>query len=90
MPVRVRIPTTLRDVVAGRADVSANGATVRRVLDDLEARYAGIKSRVCEENDLRKAVSIFLNGEDVRFLQGLDTPVRDGDELSIVPALAGG
>ena len=90
MAVTVRIPTTLRSGVGGKAEVAATGTTVRETLDHLDAQYEGFRERVCDEAGIRKAVSVFVNGEDVRFLQGLDTPVRDGDELSIVPALAGG
>jgi len=90
MAVIVRIPTMLRPMVGGRESISATGRTVRETLDHLDAQYEGFRERVCDEAGIRKAVSVFVNGEDVRFLQGLDTPVGDGDELSIVPALAGG
>lgn len=90
MAIIVRIPTMLRSYVRNRADVKANGTTIGEVIADLEVRYPGIKERLCDQVGIHKAMSIFLNGEDVRFLQGLDTPVKDGDEISIVAALGGG
>jgi MoaD family protein len=90
MAVTVKIPTVFRDLVRGRAEVSASGETVGGVLSDLDSRHPGLRERLSDDNGLRQAVSIFLNGEDVRFIKGLKTPVRDGDELSIVTALAGG
>ena len=90
MSVIVRIPTMLRVIAGGRESIAATGQSVGEVLDRIDSRFGGFKERVCDEEGIRKAVSVFLNGEDVRFLQGLDTPVKDGDELSIVPALAGG
>ena len=90
MAVTVKIPTMFRGLVRGRAEVSASGKTIGGVLADLDSRYPGLKERLCDEDGLRQAVSVFLNGEDVRFVKGLETPVKDGDELSIVTALAGG
>jgi molybdopterin synthase sulfur carrier subunit len=91
MSVNVRIPGPLRkltndlDVVAGEA-----GALVA-CIDGLEAAYPGLKERICDEQgELRRFVNIYVNGEDVRFLQGLDTALKPGDEVSIVPAVAGG
>ncbi len=91
MAVKVRVPTPLQPLTGGAPEVLAEGKTVREVIDDLERKYAGIKARLCDENgELRRFVNIFVNDEDVRFLQGLDTEVKEGDELSIVPAIAGG
>lgn len=91
MPVKVRIPTPLQSLTGGVAEVSAEGKTVREILDDLERQYSGIKARICEEGgEVRRFVNIFVNDEDIRFLSGLDTEVKEEDELSIIPAIAGG
>ncbi len=91
MAVTVRIPTPLQALTGGAAEVEASGRSVREILQDLDKRYAGILERLCEENgDLRRFVNIFVNDEDIRFLKGLDTEVQDGDEVSVVPAIAGG
>ena len=89
--VQVKIPTPLRKYTAGNGGVEAEGGTVSALVDDLERRYPGIKERICDENgQVRRFVNIFVNGEDIRFLRHLDTPLKAGDELSIVPAIAGG
>jgi molybdopterin synthase sulfur carrier subunit len=87
----VRIPTPLRKLTAGQEEVSAAGATVGELIADLEAKYPGIKERICDDaGQVRRFVNIFVREEDIRFLQNLDTPVKDADEVSIVPAIAGG
>ena len=87
----VRIPTPLRKLTEGKEEVSAAGATVGELISDLEKNYPGIKARICDDSgDVRRFVNIFANDEDIRFLQNLDTPVKDSDEISIVPAIAGG
>jgi sulfur-carrier protein len=87
----VRIPTPLRKLTQGSEEVSASGKNVGEIIGDLEKKYPGIKDRICDESGaVRRFVNIFLKDEDIRFLQNLDTPVKDGDELSIVPAIAGG
>jgi molybdopterin synthase sulfur carrier subunit len=89
--VQVRVPTPLRRYTAGNGAVEAEGATVAALVDDLEKRYPGMKDRICDEGgQVRRFVNIFVNGEDIRFLKHLDTPLKSGDELSIVPAIAGG
>ena|SRR5215510_11646125 len=89
--VKVRIPTPLRKLTKGMAEVEAKGATVREVFQDLEGRYGGLREKVFDESgEVRRFINIFVNGEDVRFLKGADTPVKAADELSIVPAIAGG
>lgn len=91
MSIRVRIPTPLRTLTEGQADVSASGQNVAACISDLEARYPGIFNRVFDEGgEVRRFVNLFVNGEDIRFLQGIDTALKSGDELSIVPAMAGG
>ena len=87
----VRIPTPLRKLTAGKEEVAAAGATVGALIADLERQYPGIKERLCDDSGaVRRFVNIFQNDEDIRFLQNLDTPVKDSDEISIVPAIAGG
>jgi molybdopterin synthase sulfur carrier subunit len=89
--VQVRVPTPLRKYTAGAGAVEAEGSSVAALVDDLERRYPGIKERICDEaGQVRRFVNIFVNGEDIRFLRQLDTPLKAGDELSIVPAIAGG
>ena len=91
MPAKVRIPTPLRRFTGGSEEVGAAGASVGAVVNDLERQFAGIKERLCdEEGRVRRFVNIYLNGDDIRFLSNLETAVKDGDELSIVPAIAGG
>jgi molybdopterin synthase sulfur carrier subunit len=89
--VQVKIPTPLRKYTAGAGGVEAQGDTVAGLLNDLERRHPGLKDRVCDEGgQVRRFVNIFVNGEDIRFLNHLDTPLKAGDEVSIVPAIAGG
>ena len=91
MPVKVKIPTPLRRLTNQQDRVDANGESIGAIVDSLEGQFPGIKERICDESGgLRHFVNIYLNGEDIRYLQGLDSKVNDGDELSIVPAVAGG
>jgi molybdopterin synthase sulfur carrier subunit len=91
MPVKVRIPTPLRKLTSGEGEVSAIGKTVVEVLDDLESKYPGFRERLFDESgNLRRFINIYLNDEDIRFLNGPDTVVKDSDEISIIPAIAGG
>jgi molybdopterin synthase sulfur carrier subunit len=88
---KVRIPTSLRKLTQGQEEVVVAGATVAEVIADLERSYPGIRERICDpQGALRRFVNLFANDEDIRFLQNLETPVKDTDELSIVPAIAGG
>jgi sulfur-carrier protein len=90
MPI-VRIPTPLRKLTANKEEVSAAGKNVGELIADLERQFPGIKERLCDDSgQVRRFVNIFQNDEDIRFLQNLDTPVKDADEISIVPAIAGG
>ena len=91
MPVNVKVPTPLRKFTAGSETVSGTGATVGALVDDLEKKYPGIRERICDEQGrVRRFVNLYLNGDDIRFLQQLETKVKEGDEISIVPAIAGG
>ena len=91
MPVTVKLPTQLRAAAGGAAEASADGATVGEVLDALYAQYGGLRERIAgDDGELRRFVNVYLKGEDIRFLDGLATPVSDGDEVTILPAVAGG
>ncbi len=90
MAVTVRIPTPLRSLTGGHDEVQAEGSTVRAVIDDLEKNYPGLKDRLCDDKGVRRFVNIYANEEDIRFLENLDTEVKDGDAVQIVPAIAGG
>ena len=91
MPVTVRVPQPLRKLTQNKDTVSANGGTVLEIIDDLEAAYPGLRERLCDETgELRRFVNVYLNGEDIRFAEGLGTGTKEGDEVSIVPAMAGG
>jgi sulfur-carrier protein len=91
MPVKVKIPTIMRTHVGGRAVVEAEGGTLRDLLDHLDARYPGLKgSIVSDEGGLHRFVNLYVNDEDVRYLGSLETPVAEGDTVSILPAVAGG
>ncbi len=91
MSILVRIPTPLRRMTNGEAKVELDSSNVAELVEKLDSSYPGFKDRLVDENgDLRYFVNIYLNGEDVRFLQGLDTSTNSGDEISIVPAVAGG
>ena len=89
--VQVKVPTPLRKYTGGAGGVEAQGGTVAALIDDLDRRHPGLKERICDESgQVRRFVNIFVNGEDIRFLQQLQTSLKAGDELSIVPAIAGG
>lgn len=91
MSVSIRIPTPLRKLTQNQELVDGQGDTIREILDNLEKNYPGLKERVCDEQgSVRRFVNIFLNDEDIRFLQDTATAVKAGDEISIVPAIAGG
>lgn len=87
----ISVPTPLRKVTKGRRLVEVCGPTLGRSLDDLEKQFPGVKERILDgSGSLRRFVNIYVNGEDARFLAGMETPISDGDEISIVPAVAGG
>jgi molybdopterin synthase sulfur carrier subunit len=87
----VRIPTPLRKLTGGAEEVQASGTSVGELIGELEKKYPGIKERICDDTgSVRRFVNIFVKDEDIRFLQNLETPLTDKDEVSIVPAIAGG
>jgi molybdopterin synthase sulfur carrier subunit len=91
MAIIVRIPTPLRRLANGQGEVSVEAKNIRELINALEASYPGFKERLVDENgELRRFVNLYLNDEDIRFLKGIDTELKDGDTLSIVPAIAGG
>ena len=90
MAIEVRIPTILRTYTDGARTVEGSGGTLRNLLDDLEARHPGISGRILDEAGLRRFVNVYLNDEDVRFLDGIDTALNDGDVVTVLPAVAGG
>lgn len=91
MTVKVRIPTQLRPLLGGAAEVEATGATVGGIIDDLGERFPGLAPRLLDDDGrLRRFVNLYVDDEDVRFLQGLDSPVEAGSKVSIIPAVAGG
>jgi molybdopterin synthase sulfur carrier subunit len=88
---KVRIPTPLRKFTGGNEEVAVTGSTVGALVADMEKNFPGIGDRICEpDGKVRRFVNIYVNGDDIRFLSNLDTPVKEGDEVSIVPAIAGG
>ena len=91
MSVRVRVPTPLRKFTQGSDEVDVNGDTVLAMLEDLEQKHPGIKERIMDDSGkVRRFVNVYVNGDDIRFLQNVDTTLKDGDSISIVPAIAGG
>jgi molybdopterin synthase sulfur carrier subunit len=91
MPKKVRIPTPLRKLTNNEELVEVNAATVGGAIDELQARYPGIQERLVDEKgDVRRFVNVYVNEEDIRFLKNKQTPLKDGDEISIIPAIAGG
>lgn len=91
MPVTVRIPTPLRAVTKGQAEVQAAGATVDEIVVDLERQFPGLRERLVDETgELRRFINIYVNDEDIRFLNNRQTALKDGDQVAIVPAIAGG
>ncbi len=91
MSVSVRVPTILRTYTDGESEVSADGATLAEVLDDLDSSYSGIKARILDDDGkLRRFVNVYVGNDDVRFLDDLATPTPDGTQISVIPAVAGG
>lgn len=91
MATRITIPTPLRRFTADDAQIEVEAATINQVLEEMDKKYPGFKNRLCEENgQLRRFFNIYINGEDVRFMDDLETKVPDGAEVSIIPAISGG
>lgn len=90
MGVKVRIPTPLQRLTQGKEEVEGKAGTVIELINDLDGRYPGIAERISENGKVRRFVNVYLNDEDIRFLKAEETAVKDGDEVSIVPAIAGG
>ena len=90
MAIEVRIPTILRTYTGGAKSVEGSGTTLGELIGDLDIRYGGLRDRLQDESGLRRFVNVYLNDEDVRFLGGLETPVKDGDTVTVLPAVAGG
>lgn len=91
MSIKVRIPTPLQKLTQDKAEVLGEGSDVNALIENLEKNYPGIKERLCDESGkLRRFINIYVNEEDIRFLQLDKTPLKDGDEVSIIPAIAGG
>ena len=91
MSARVRVPTPLRKYTGGSDEVDASGETISGLLNDLEQNYPGIRERIVDDRgQIRRFVNVYVNGDDIRFLNNMDTAVKDGDNVSIVPAIAGG
>ncbi len=90
MAIEVKVTANLQKLVGGQRSVQAEGNTVREILDDLERRHPGFKNMVVADGRIHRFVNVYLNDEDVRFLDQLDTPLREGDVISVLPALAGG
>ena len=89
MAVEVKIPTILRNFTGGAKTVEGAGDTLQQVIDDVETRHPGLKNRLVEDSGLRRFVNVYVNDEDVRFTGSLDTTVKDGDSVTILPAVAG-
>ena len=90
MAIEVRIPTILRSYTGGAKSVEGSGDTLADLLSDLDSRHGGLRERLVDDGRLRSFVNVYLNDEDVRFLGGLDAPVKDGDTVTVLPAVAGG
>ncbi len=91
MAIKVRIPTPLRKLTNGADEVTAEGSNISEIINDLERNFPGLKERICEaDGNLRRFVNIYLNDEDIRFKKNLATELGENDELSIIPAIAGG
>ena len=90
MSVEVRIPTILRQYTGGEKAVEGAGTTLVELIDDIESRHPGLRDRLVDDKGLRRFVNVYLNDEDVRFLGGLETAVKDGDSVTVLPAVAGG
>jgi len=90
MPITIHVPTPMRQHAEGQASLQVDGTTVQTALDALGSKYPALAQRIFDNGQVRRFVNIYLNNEDIRYLDNLATPVKDGDELAIIPAVAGG
>jgi sulfur-carrier protein len=90
MGITVKIPAQLRAATGGEAELEADGSTVGEVLDAVFEQHDGLRDRITQDGDLRRFVNVYVSGEDIRFQDGLETPISEGDEVTILPAVAGG
>lgn len=91
MAIKIRIPTPLQKITQNKSEVDGEGSTIKELIENLEKNYPGIKERLyAEDGKLRRFINIYVNEEDIRFLKGDETEIKDGDEISIIPAIAGG
>ena len=90
MAITVKLPTQLRDAVGGAASIEVEGATVGEALESVFTSHGELRNRLYQDGDLRRFVNVYVSGEDIRFQQGLETSINDGDEVTILPAVAGG
>lgn len=91
MAVKVKIPAPLQKITENKNEVAASGSNVKQLIEDLNKNYPGLKERICDETGkVRRFINIYVNEEDIRFLNREDTSLKDGDEVSIIPAIAGG
>ena len=91
MSAIVRIPTPLRKLTSNQSEIQIEGETIDSILSNMDSSYPGIRSRICDDaGNIRRFINVYVNEEDIRFLEGPGTPVKDGDKISIVPAIAGG
>jgi sulfur-carrier protein len=91
MPITVRIPTPLQKITQNKSEVKSQGSNIKELIDNLEQNFPGLKDRICDEKgNIRRFINIYVNEEDVRFLKQDQTSLKDGDEVSIIPAIAGG
>ncbi len=89
--ITIRIPTPLRSMTGGKGEIEGKGNSIGELIEQINVAHPGLKDRICDEQgEIRRFINIYLNQEDIRFLTGRDTPVGDGDEVSIIPAIAGG
>jgi sulfur-carrier protein len=90
MAATVRIPTALRTLTGGAEEIAVEGTTLRAVIEDMESKHPGLKDRLLDAKGVRRFVNIYVGEEDVRFMEGLETEIKSGDQISVIPAIAGG
>jgi molybdopterin synthase sulfur carrier subunit len=91
MPIKVRVPTALQKMTNNEGEVEVQGSSVEEIIEDMNTRFPGLKERLYDESgEIRRFINVYVNDEDIRFLEGAKTALKDGDEVSIIPAIAGG